>query len=95
MLLHIFVLVVINLPIAWKKGCLSDLHDEHTWIGVRFFVRSPGEAAMAAAVNPADGPWLYYVTVNPDSGETKFTDDYDEFLGFKAELTKWLADNPQ
>ena len=58
-------------------------------------INSPGEAAMDAAVNPADGPWLYYVTVNPDSGETKFTDDYDEFLGFKAELTKWLADNPQ
>ncbi len=58
-------------------------------------INSPGEAAMAAAVNPADGPWLYYVTVNPDTGETKFTDDYDEFLGFKSELSQWLADNPQ
>lgn len=58
-------------------------------------INSPGEAAMQAAVNPADGPWLYYVTVNPDSGETKFTDDYDEFLGFRQELSAWLAANPQ
>jgi UPF0755 protein len=58
-------------------------------------INSPGEAAMAAALNPADGPWLYYVTVNPDTGETKFTDDYDEFLRFKQEFSAWLADNPQ
>jgi UPF0755 protein len=58
-------------------------------------INSPGEAAIEAALNPADGPWLYYVTVNPDSGETKFTDNYDEFLGFKAELSDWLAANPQ
>ena len=58
-------------------------------------INSPGEAAIEAALNPADGDWLYYVTVNPDSGETKFTSDYDEFLGFKSELTDWLAANPQ
>jgi UPF0755 protein len=58
-------------------------------------INSPGEAAIEAALNPADGPWLYYVTVNPDSGETKFTDSYDEFLGFKDELSAWLAANPQ
>jgi UPF0755 protein len=58
-------------------------------------INSPGEAAMAAALNPADGDWLYYVTVNPDTGETKFTNDYNEFLGFKSELSAWLAENPQ
>lgn len=58
-------------------------------------INSPGEAAIEAALNPADGDWLYYVTVNPDSGETKFTNNYDEFLGYKAELSEWLAANPQ
>ncbi len=57
-------------------------------------INSPGEAAMKAALNPADGPWLYYVTVNPDTGETKFTDDYDEFLTFKKEFADWTAANP-
>ncbi len=57
-------------------------------------INSPGEAAMAAALNPADGDWLYYVTVNPDTGETKFTSDYDEFLKYKEELSRWHAENP-
>ena len=30
-----------------------------------------------------EGDWVYYVTVNLDTGETKFTDDYDEFLQYK------------
>ena len=49
-------------------------------------INSPGEDALEAALSPADGPWLYYVTVNPDTGKTKFTDSYEEFLEFKAEL---------
>lgn len=48
-------------------------------------ISSPGEAAMQAALEPAEGGWLYFVTVEPETGETKFTDDYDEFLQFKAE----------
>ena len=49
-------------------------------------ISSPGEAALEAAVNPTPGDWLYFVTVKPDTGETKFTGDYDEFLRFKQEL---------
>ena len=36
-------------------------------------IEAPGDAAIAAAANPADGPWLFYVTVNLATGETKFT----------------------
>ena len=42
--------------------------------------------AIAAAANPADGPWFFYVTVNLRTGETKFAESYDEFLKYKAEL---------
>jgi UPF0755 protein len=56
-------------------------------------INSPGEAALDAALHPADGDWLYYVTVNPDTGETKFTADYDEFLKYKEELSAWLDAN--
>ncbi|MGB8020269.1 MAG: endolytic transglycosylase MltG [Candidatus Nanopelagicales bacterium] len=56
-------------------------------------INSPGEDAMTAALHPADGDWLYYVTVNPDTGETKFTADYDEFLKFREELAKWHEGN--
>jgi UPF0755 protein len=46
-------------------------------------IESPGDAAIEAAANPPEGNWVYYVTVNLDTGETKFTDDYNEFLRFK------------
>lgn len=49
-------------------------------------INSPGLKAMTAAVNPPDGNWLYFVTTDPEAGVTKFTDDYQEFLRFKAEL---------
>jgi UPF0755 protein len=43
-------------------------------------IEAPGDDAIAAAANPADGPWYYYVTVNLETGETKFYEDYDDFL---------------
>lgn len=52
-------------------------------------IEAPGDEAIQAALNPDDGPWFFYVTVNLKTGETKFTDDYDEFLEFKAELDEY------
>jgi UPF0755 protein len=49
-------------------------------------IEAPGDDAIQAALHPADGPWFFYVTVNLDTGETKFTDDYDTFLDYKQEL---------
>ena len=40
--------------------------------------------ALEAATDPADGDWLYYVTVNLRTGKTKFTADYDEFLAVQG-----------
>ena len=55
-------------------------------------IEAPGDAAIEAAAHPTKGPWVYYVTVNLDTGETKFTDDYDEFLRFKnVELAEYCA----
>ena len=52
-------------------------------------IEAPGQAAMEAALNPADGNWLFYVTVDLATGETKFTDSYDEFLEFKQEFIEY------
>ncbi|MEU5218629.1 endolytic transglycosylase MltG [Streptomyces sp. NPDC020807] len=37
-------------------------------------IGNPGEQAMDAVIRPADGDWLYFVTVGP--GDTRFTADY-------------------
>ena len=52
-------------------------------------IEAPGDEAIQAALHPADGPWFFYVTVNLKTGETKFTDDYDEFLEFKDEYQEY------
>lgn len=54
-------------------------------------IEAPGDAAIQAASNPADGDWLFYVTVNLETGETKFTESYDEFLAFKDQLRDYCA----
>ena len=52
-------------------------------------IEAPGDDSIQAALHPADGPWFFYVTVNLKTGETKFTDSYDEFLQFKQELQQY------
>lgn len=54
-------------------------------------IEAPGDAAITAAAAPAEGPWYYYATVNLETGETKFTESYEEFLGFRAELDEYCA----
>ena len=52
-------------------------------------IEAPGDAAIEAAAHPTDGPWIYYVTVNLRTGETKFTESYDTFLKYKAEFKEY------
>jgi UPF0755 protein len=54
-------------------------------------IEAPGDDAIEAAAHPADGDWLFYVTVNLRTGDTKFTDSYDEFLQFSQELDEYCA----
>jgi UPF0755 protein len=49
-------------------------------------IDSPGAAAIQAVLNPASGNWLYFVTVNPKTGETLFTSSETQFEQFRAEL---------
>lgn len=49
-------------------------------------IGNPGQAALEAAVNPANGDWLYYVTVKPK--DTRFTKSFDEFLIWANEFRR-------
>jgi len=46
-------------------------------------IEAPGDEAIEAAADPTPGDWIYYVTVDLDTGETRFTEDYDQFLTWK------------
>ena len=45
-------------------------------------IGNPGVRAMEAALNPAVGDWLYFITVAP--GDTRFTASHEEFLAWKS-----------
>lgn len=49
-------------------------------------ISNPGEAALKATVNPANGDWLYYVTVKPN--DTRFTKSFDQFNIWANEFRK-------
>ncbi|MFH9979387.1 endolytic transglycosylase MltG [Streptomyces sp. NPDC017179] len=51
-------------------------------------IDNPGEEAMRAVANPAQGDWLYFVTVKP--GDTRFTADYSEHQRNVAEFNARL-----
>jgi UPF0755 protein len=54
-------------------------------------IDSPGAAAIQAVLRPAAGPWLYFVTVNPKTGLTRYTSSPAQFQQFREELAHNLA----
>lgn len=77
----------------------ADLEDESNPYNLRVLpglpptpIASPGEKSIDAAIAPADGDWMYWVTVNLETGETKFAETNDEHNQYVAELNDWLAE---
>jgi len=57
-------------------------------------ISNPGAVAIDAAMHPADGPWLYFVTVNLDTGETVFTKTLSEHNKAVRQWQNWCKANP-
>ena len=56
-------------------------------------IGSPSDAAIDAVLNPAEGDWLYFVTVNLKTGETLFATTYEEHLANVQLLQEWISAN--
>jgi UPF0755 protein len=46
-------------------------------------INAPGDAAIQAALNPAKGSWMYFVSTDPANRVTEFATTYDDFLALK------------
>lgn len=57
-------------------------------------ISAPGRAALEAAANPEKGDWRYFVTVNFETGETKFATTDDEFEKIRQEFQDYCRANP-
>lgn len=51
----------------------------------------PGDLAIDAALQPAEGPWCFFVPVNLKTGETHFSVTQDEHDAAANELAKWCT----
>jgi UPF0755 protein len=56
-------------------------------------IANPGEKALIAALNPAEGDWHWFVTTDPAHRITKFTNKESEFVRYREELNKNLGAN--
>lgn len=56
-------------------------------------IASPGAASVEAVVDPPEGNWVFWVTVNLDTGETKFAETNAEHNQNVAELRAWEEEN--
>ncbi|HEY8651874.1 MAG TPA: endolytic transglycosylase MltG [Dermatophilaceae bacterium] len=57
-------------------------------------IDSPGLSAIKAAVSPTPGPWLYFVAVNPQTGETRFAVGPEAHAANVKLFQKWCSDHP-
>lgn len=54
-------------------------------------INNPGAAAIEAAGNPVKGDWFFFVTVDNDTGETKFATTQKEH---DRNVQEWCKNNP-
>jgi len=53
-------------------------------------ISNPGEDALKAVLHPTAGPWLYFVTVNPNTGDTRFATTPAEHQANVLLFQQWL-----
>ena len=52
-------------------------------------INSPTREELSAAINPAQGSWLYFTLVNLDTGETAFASTATEHQANVKKLQAW------
>ncbi|MCU1546605.1 MAG: mltG [Homoserinimonas sp.] len=92
---------------AWKHGerldgsvfsTTAELEDDNPYNTYRHTglplgpIGAAGDLAINAALHPADGPWLYFVTVNLETGETAFTSTNAEHNAAVERLRAWCKE---
>lgn len=58
-------------------------------------ISAPGSVAIDAALHPAEGKWLYFCTINLETGETVFSETYAQHEKAVAQWLAWMKDHPE
>jgi UPF0755 protein len=57
-------------------------------------IGNPGRDAVEATLNPPAGDWLYFVVVDPDTGDTRFAATAEEHAQNVLLFQQWLQAHP-
>ncbi|GAA4354046.1 endolytic transglycosylase MltG [Angustibacter luteus] len=57
-------------------------------------ISNPGKASIQGALKPTPGPWLYWTTVNPSTGETRFAVTWAEHQQNVKLFQAWCQAHP-
>lgn len=82
--------------VSTTEGAQFDDNPWNTYVNVGLPVgpiANPGDLAIDAAMKPADGPWMYFVTWNMDTGETIFSETFEQHEAGIAQWNQWCSDN--
>ncbi|MFK0401142.1 endolytic transglycosylase MltG [Microbacterium sp. NPDC090225] len=83
--------------VSSSAEALEDDNDWNTYVRTGLPVTpiaSPNDAAIDAAMHPEDGPWLYFVTIDLSTGETQFSETYEEHQAGIEKWREWCRANP-
>nr|WP_201469784.1 endolytic transglycosylase MltG [Microbacterium hydrocarbonoxydans] len=83
--------------VSSSAEALEDPNDWNTYVHTGLPITpiaSASDKAIDAAMHPADGPWLYFVTINLETGETQFSETYEEHLQGVEKWDQWCKANP-
>jgi len=79
---------------ATYRDDLDETYDTYTIVGLPPGpISLPGQLALEAVLNPTPGDWVYFVTINLESGETIFTSSLKEHLSYVPLLRQWCSEN--
>jgi UPF0755 protein len=74
----------------------SNLYNTYIHPGLPFApISNPGDVAIDAVMNPAEGPWMFFVTWNLDTGETIFSETADEHAAGVDIWIAWMDEHPE
>lgn len=83
--------------VSSSQEALEDQNPWNTYVNAGLPVgpiSNPGDVAIDAAMHPADGDWLYFVTVNLNTGETVFTTNLADHNRAVTQWQEWCSANP-
>lgn len=58
-------------------------------------IAMPGAATLEAAADPADNDYFFWVTVDLETGETRFNETYEEHLEDEDEFLRWCEEEDE